>query len=111
MELICLGLNHRTAPVDVRERFAVAEPKLGEASGRLRALDGLAEGVVISTCNRTEYYAVTDDPAAGLAVLREHFKGQAGAALGPEHLYDRSETEVAWHLCRVVSGMDSMVLG
>ena len=41
MELICLGLNHRTAPVDVRERFAVAEPKLGEAAGRLRALDGL----------------------------------------------------------------------
>ena len=111
MELICLGLNHRTAPVDVRERFAVPEPKLGEAAGQLRALDGLAEGVVISTCNRTEYYAVAADPDAGLAALREHFKSQAGEALGPEHLYDRSETEVAWHLCRVVSGMDSMVLG
>lgn len=111
MELICLGLNHRTAPVEVRERFAVSESKLGEAAGLLLELEGVAEGVVISTCNRTEYYAVATDPDAGLAILREHFKTQAGAVLGPEHLYERSETEVAWHLCRVVSGMDSMVLG
>ena len=111
MELICVGLNHRTAPVEVRERFAVSEPKLGEAAGGLRELEALAAGVVISTCNRTEYYALATDRDVGLEVLREHFRAQAGTVLGSEHLYERAEEEVSRHLCRVVSGMDSMVLG
>ncbi len=111
MELVCLGLNHRTAPVDVRERFAVSEPNLGEACGHLRALDGVEEGVVISTCNRTEYYLVGGDPDSVLERLRGFLNEHAGAALGDEHLYERKAEEVAWHLCRVVSGMDSMVLG
>ena len=68
MELLCLGLNHRTAPVDVRERFAVGSPKLGEASIELVALAEASEGLVISTCNRTEFYLVAEN--ASLAFER-----------------------------------------
>ena len=73
MELVCLGLNHHTAPVEVRERFAVSEAKLGEAAGELKGMAGLEAGVVLSTCNRTEYYALADSAAdriSAIAILR-----------------------------------------
>ena len=111
MKFICLGLNHRTASVDVRERFAVSEGNLGAAAGHLRSLEGVEESVVISTCNRTEYYAVGGSPDEVLERLRGFLDEHAGESLGPEHIYIRTADDVARHLCRVVSGMDSMVLG
>lgn len=111
MEIVCLGLNHDTAPVEVRERFAVLESHLGEEAGRLCALEGVSEGVVISTCNRTEYYAVADDLDAARQRLREFLQTHAGEPLEADHLYEKHQGEAARHLCRVVSGLDSMVLG
>ncbi len=61
MDLLCLGLNHRTAPVEVRERFAVADYNLAGHSVELASLDGIRECLVISTCNRTEYYLAGED--------------------------------------------------
>ena len=72
MELLCLGLNHRTAPVEVRERFAVGNNKLGQAANELVAMTGVAESVVISTCNRTEFYLVAPDARAAFHRLESH---------------------------------------
>ena len=109
MELACLGLNHKTAPVEVRERFAVGTTRLGEASRDLLEMAGAPEGVVVSTCNRTEFYLAADDAAAAAARLE---RGLADKVHGHEEPFYRYEkTEAARHLCKVVSGLDSMLLG
>ncbi len=112
MELLCLGLNHRTAPVDVRERFAVGATKLGEASVELTQMHGVHEGVVLSTCNRTEFYLVAACAADALVLLENHLaeKRLMGDQVTP-HFYRKQKSEAARHLCRVVSGLDSMMLG
>src|SRR5260370_15911222 len=56
MSIVCFGLSHQTAAVDVRERFAIPESALPEALARLKTMPGLAEGLIVSTCNRTEFY-------------------------------------------------------
>ena len=112
MELFCLGLNHRTAPVEVRERFAVGTTKLGEAATELISTVGATEGVVISTCNRTEFYLVAAEAEKSIVVLESHLAGKTQLAehVAP-HFYRKHQTEAARHLCRVVSGLDSMMLG
>jgi glutamyl-tRNA reductase len=112
MELLCLGLNHRTAPVEVRERFAVGIPKLGEASTELVALAEATEGVVISTCNRTEFYLAADDARAAFALVEARLaeKIQLDSSVAA-HFYRFEKNAAASHLCRVVSGLDSMMLG
>jgi glutamyl-tRNA reductase len=111
MEILCLGLNHHTAPVEVRERFAVSEARLGEDSRRLRGLEGIEEGVVLSTCNRTEYYVAALDCRSAREQLRSFLQAHAGERLRAEHLYEMERAGAARHLCRVVCGLDSMVLG
>lgn len=109
MEVICLGLNHKSAPVEVRERFAVSESKLGEASRVVSQHSGLDEGVVISTCNRTEFYVVGEGAEQSIrAYLAEHHSVDE---LCEENFYLKRDDDAVKHLCRVVSGMDSMVLG
>jgi glutamyl-tRNA reductase len=112
MELFCLGLNHRTAPVEVRERFAVGSTKLGEAAIELIATIGVSEGVIISTCNRTEFYLVAPEAEKSIVVLESHLaiKTQLADQVAP-HFYRKHKTDAARHLCRVVSGLDSMMLG
>jgi glutamyl-tRNA reductase len=112
MDLICLGLNHRTAPVEVRERFAVMTPKLGEASQEMAALAGVSEAVVISTCNRTEFYLAADHGSETLRLTEEALIQEHGLPTDAGHHFYRMErAEAARHLCRVVSGLDSMMLG
>jgi glutamyl-tRNA reductase len=106
MELVCVGLNHRTAPVEIRERFAITPAKLGQSSHELLALKGISEGVVISTCNRTEFYLAGESA--------EEVAGSLRGSLGEgdsEHWYEKHRLDAARHLCRVASGLDSMVLG
>ncbi len=112
MELLCLGLNHRTAPVEVRERFAVGAPLLGKAANELVELAEAAEGVVVSTCNRTEFYLVAENAreAFGKIELRLAKKIQVDSSVAT-HFYRKEKTAAAQHLCRVVSGLDSMMLG
>ena len=79
MTLVAIGLNHQTAPVELRERVAFADHALQPALAALRALPGVREVVLLSTCNRTELYAATDD--AGLALdawLSRHPTDDAG---------------------------------
>lgn len=112
MELLCLGLNHKTAPVEVRERFAVGYNKLGEAANELKNLSGVSEGLVVSTCNRTEFYLVADTADQTFPLLESHLvaKASLNADVDP-HFYRMEKSEAARHLCRVVSGLDSMMLG
>ena len=112
MELLCLGLNHKTAPVEVRERFAVGSHKLGEAASELRSISGAAEAVVISTCNRTEYYLAASSAPGMLEWLESHLAEKCGMRHDlSAHFYRLEKAAAARHLCRVVSGLDSMMLG
>ncbi|MEN8693921.1 MAG: glutamyl-tRNA reductase [Akkermansiaceae bacterium] len=108
MKLVCLGLNHETAPVEVRERFALSEKKVLEEIMALTETIGVYEAVVLSTCNRTEYYAVLDDPSQLEDWVCER-RGFSGSREGL--FYQHRLREAAQHLCRVASGMNSMVLG
>jgi len=112
MELICLGLNHKTAPIEVRERFAVGTPRLGNAASELIDAIGVHECVVVSTCNRTEFYLVGSHAGTALEQLEEHLaeKSEHHRQAKP-HFYKMEKADAARHLCRVVSGLDSMMLG
>ncbi len=112
MDLLCLGLNHQTAPVDVRERFAVSADRLGIASKELTEKLGVEQVVVLSTCNRMEVYALTSDVDVAEQSVKEYLAGdQPFDAKDENHFYKKVENDAARHLCRVVSGLDSMVLG
>lgn len=112
MELFCLGLNHRTAPVEVREKFAVGTPKLGSAAKELVELAEATEGVVISTCNRTEFYLAAQNAKRSLEIIESKLAHKVHVDPSvAAHFYHMEKTEAARHLCRVVSGLDSMMLG
>lgn len=112
MHLAVIGLNHRTAPIDVRERMAVPETGLSEALSRLRMCGCVSECCILSTCNRTELYAVTDSREDD-TLLIDFLAALSG--LPPEefsgHLYSRSGHKAVSHLFRVSAGLDSMMLG
>lgn len=109
MELGCLGVNHKTAPVEVRERFAVGNTKLGEASLDLLQMAGVPEAVVVSTCNRTEFYLAAENAVTAMRSLEV---GLAEKVHGHEEpFYRHQKADAARHLCKVVSGLDSMLLG
>ncbi len=105
-----MGLNHETAPVEVRERFAVPAEKLGEKAREIISLSALHEGVVLSTCNRMEIYAAVEDKESGIELLSNHLSmGHDDGVMA--HLYQKTGDDVRRHLFRLVSGLDSMVLG
>jgi len=109
--LALVGLSHRTAPVEVRERLAFPGTEAGRALLALRG-GGLDEAVLLATCNRTELYVNPSEEGA-LARVEKFLEEAAGALPGPigRYLYRRSGDDVALHLFRVVAGLDSMVLG
>jgi glutamyl-tRNA reductase len=82
MDYVCIGLNQQTAPVEVREKFAVAPGKMAELGRRLREGAGVSEVVVVSTCNRTEYYFAEADRWSGRAGCSGGSKGRGGARRG-----------------------------
>ncbi len=110
--LLCLGLNYRTCPVAVRECFAVAKSKLGQAVRDLHELPEIEECVLLSTCNRTEVYAWSFEPEEATRMILAHFLGREGASQADASCFCRHEGEAAlFHLARVAAGLDSMVVG
>lgn len=114
MNLVVVGLNHKTAPVAIRERMAFDPGDLADAAGRIRSLGLASEAVVVSTCNRVEVYAAAPaaDPAAladALSAFLTIDRGHSAERHGV--LYDHSGAGALEHLFRVVSGLDSLVLG
>jgi glutamyl-tRNA reductase len=113
MPIIVLGLNHRSAPVTVRERYAFPEAGLPAALQSLRQSRAADEAVILSTCNRVEIYAVTSlEPRQAFSALEQFLSGVGGPGeLTAEHLYSFSEPQSVQHLFKVACGLDSMVLG
>jgi len=112
MNVICLGLSHHTASVELREKFAVADSDLELAASRLGEMDGISESVIISTCNRVELYAATDDSGRGFKSLGRFLGGRAQEHNYNAHIfYQYDSPHSIRHLFRVVSGLESMVLG
>lgn len=110
--LILVGLNHRTAPVEVRERLDVSDSKLSETTGSLRALPGVDGAALLSTCNRVEAIVSTRDEDV-LASIVDWLAASAGAERAEleKHLYILRHGDVVQHLFRVASGLDSMIVG
>ena len=111
--IVLVGLNHRTAPVEVRERIAFANGQLESSLRRLVEMEGVAEGAILSTCNRVEVIACGVDPervGIGLPAFlaREHGVPEASIA---GHLYVHEGREAVRHLFRVAASLDSMVVG
>jgi glutamyl-tRNA reductase len=112
--LVILGLNHRTAPVAIRERLDFADAEVPEALRRLRRhSDAIAEAALLSTCNRVEILAVTADPARALDDAARWLAADRG--VDPDaiaaSLYRFESREAARHLFRVAASLDSMVVG
>jgi len=113
-EIVIVGLNHRTAPVEMRERIAFDQSHLGETLRCLRALRSVHEGAVLSTCNRVEVVAATFDREAAFAEIKKFLlerEAAAGESNLEDHLYAYDGGEAVRHLFRVASSLDSMVVG
>ncbi|MFN3284854.1 MAG: glutamyl-tRNA reductase [bacterium] len=113
MNILCVGTSHRTAPVEVRERVAFLESRLGTASALLRAREGLHEAVILSTCNRTEAYVVAEEASAGTRAVLDFwcdYHGLAPREMEP-YVYALWGLEAIRHLFRVAAGLDSMMVG
>lgn len=119
MFIILVGLNHRSAPVEVRERLAVPESKFPEMLRMIKNLPGIEGCIVLSTCNRLEIYATVRDIQPGIKNIR-NFLNQlwlrsqdAGEEMEPldSYLYTQSCQEAISHLFRVAAGLDSMIIG
>jgi glutamyl-tRNA reductase len=110
MKLQLIGVNHNSAPVEVRERLAIPESRLADACQRLAQHPGIDEGVILCTCNRVEVLAATQNGAADLRrFLHDYF--QVDEREFEPHLYEYREKEAVRHLFRVASSLDSMVVG
>lgn len=113
MPILALGVSYRRAPVELLERLTIADDEYAKAYGRLLDLPAVGEGVLLSTCNRVEAYAVVDGYHAGFQDLKR-FLAEARDVEPDEFadpLYSHYEDQAAEHLFRVASGLDSMVVG
>ncbi len=111
MSLFAFGINHATAPVEIREQVAFAGSRLDDALHNISQQPGIDEAVIVSTCNRTEIYCALD-PAENTAPDNwfYNYHNVAERRLGP-HIYRYPDISAVRHLLRVASGLDSMVLG
>ena len=113
VDVIVLGVSHRTAPVAVRERLTVADDLIDTALRQVVSLPGIREAALLCTCNRVEVYAVAADRESALRALGSDLAVRASVAAAElePHLYVRSDTEAVHHLFRVASSLDSLVVG
>ncbi len=109
MHLKILGLNHRTAPIEIREKFSVSKEALRCGLENLDGYDGLSEAVVLTTCNRSEIYAVTAEGCE--ASLYQFLNDLTGGNIDKKFLYEYEGENCAEHLFEVAAGLDSLVLG
>jgi len=111
--IVVVGVNHRSAPVEIREVLSFSDLHMMEQLVVLRGMPSITEAVLLSTCNRTEVYAVATDLGQGLASVREFLSRRSGVDLFQLQNYTYSHTlyEAIRHLFRVVCGLDSMLLG
>src|ERR1700751_4219043 len=111
MRFQLIGVNHKTAPVEVRERLAIPESRLPEACKKLAEYPGIDEGMILSTCNRVEILTNTKNGSGAdlRGFLQNYFQIDGGEL--NKHLYEYNEQEAVRHLFRVAASLDSMVVG
>jgi glutamyl-tRNA reductase len=113
MQVILLGVSHRTAPVELRERLDFSSRDLGAAVEALALRPSAAESVVLSTCNRSEIYVVSTDPARAreeVTAFLSEYHNLPSSAFTP-HLFSHDNEAAVRHLFRVAAGLDSIVVG
>lgn len=113
MHTLVVGLNYRTAPVEIREKLSFIESELPKAMAALKKEKSILEDVIVSTCNRTEIYAVVDQLHTGRYYIKQFLAKWFDIPVEQfdAHLYIREDDDSLHHLFRVTSGIDSMVLG
>lgn len=113
MSILVTGVRHRTAPIEVREQFALLEEEVPRALATLRNCAGIEECAILTTCNRTEIYAVVTDTELGLQSIRQFYKLFKGFSIEPyrQYTFNLMHEDAVLHLFRVASGLDSLILG
>jgi glutamyl-tRNA reductase len=113
MHIRVLGLNHKTAPIDIREKVSFSPEKLDRALRALKGAGAVKENLILSTCNRTELYAVIEDDTASRDPLGDFLADFHGLdrALLSQYLYEKNDKDAVCHLFEVVSSLDSMIVG
>lgn len=113
MHILTIGLNYRTAPVEIRERFAFLEQDKPEALAKLQNTKSILECVIVGTCNRTEIYAVVDQLHTGRHFIKNYLSEWFDVPREEfiDHIYIKENDAAVRHLFHVVCGLDSMVLG
>ncbi|HWR37193.1 MAG TPA: glutamyl-tRNA reductase [Clostridia bacterium] len=110
MNFFVIGVNHKTAPVGVRERFAIPEARLSEATRQLAEYPGIEEALIVSTCNRVEMIARSKNGDCDLRdFLRKYYRFESNEF--EKHLYEHKGLAAIRHVFRVASSLDSMVVG
>jgi len=114
-DIVIVGLNHRSAPIEVRESVAVENSYVREALSRLRELPSIHEGVILSTCNRVEVVATASDHLVAFTSIK-NFLGEPKAHRVPgpleeQHVYTYQGSDAVRHIFRVAASLDSMVVG
>jgi glutamyl-tRNA reductase len=113
MYILVSGVRHRTAPIEVREKFALLEQEVAPALNALRACAGIEECAILTTCNRTELYAVVTDTELGLQSIRQFYKAFKGLDVEEyrQYRFNLLHEDAVTHLFRVASGLDSLIIG
>ncbi|MEN9766044.1 glutamyl-tRNA reductase [Vulcanococcus sp.] len=113
MHIAVVGLSHRTAPVEIRERLSIAEQSMEDSLQRLRADEQVLEASILSTCNRLEIYTLLRHPDQGVSAVGSFLSEHSGLAVDEltPHLFAYHHEEAVGHLMRVAAGLDSLVLG
>lgn len=113
MSIIVIGVNHRTSPVELLEKVMIPETSMPKALHSLIVRDDIREAVVLSTCNRTEVYAVAERFHGAYSDIRDFLCESSGMPLDEitPHLYSQHDEDAIMHLFEVASGIDSAVLG
>ena len=113
MDILVIGINHKTAPVEIRETLSFSVEEVGRSLRRVLELSEFAENMILSTCNRVEIYATTRDVERGIVALKNFLAEYHGVSLGEfeESLYVHLGSAAIRHIFRVASSLDSMVVG
>jgi glutamyl-tRNA reductase len=113
MNIAVVGLSHKTAPVEIREKLSIPDPQIEEAIAKLTSYPHIEEVGVLSTCNRLELYAVTTDTEHGIREISQFLADQGRVYIGElrPYLFTLLHHDAVMHLMRVAAGLDSLVLG
>ena len=110
MNFVLIGVNHKSAPLQVRERLAISPARLQEATQSLLGVPCVREGMILSTCNRVEFLTYQEPAQADLLKFIQNYFAIEPGAIRP-YMYEHRSSEVIRHLFRVASSLDSLVVG